>query len=289
MLLFAMRHTTSQHLDCDGMPTCYRDGLQNEALLSCMKATCQVRCFVPQSKVFHADQHSPPAIDRVQHLHEYPRKGCSLHLPLRVGGQLPPNQQWVLNSICGCCFLDITQHFQMLSNTRTLSRMPYKNQNVDKKSLRSQRLQYSAWNPLRSKKNLRTCIGPVVGPLALLQCHTWRLWSSATKTRCLKQSATAPACVSCTWQLVGFLHASKNGSWTIDWAWAFSMGLFFHGPPPLGHILRTFNPSRSNGNSFLWGHQRLLEVGGSKQALENITPSWLPFPPVKVPILQGRL
>lgn len=144
MLLFAMRHTTSQHLDCDGMPTCYRDGLQDEALLSCMKATCQVRCFVPQSKVFHADQHSPPAIDRVQHLHEYPRKGCSLHLPLRVGGQLPPNQQWVLNSICGCCFLDITQHFQMLSNTRTLSRMPYKNQNVDKKSLRSQRLQYSA-------------------------------------------------------------------------------------------------------------------------------------------------
>lgn len=176
----------------------------------------------------------------------------------------------------------------MLSNTRTLCRMPYKNQNVDKKSLRSQRLQYSAWNPLRSKKNLRTCIGPVIGPLlALLQCHTWRLWSSATKTRCLKQSATAPACVSCTCQLVGFLHASKNGSWTIDWA--FSMGRFFHGPPPLGHILRTFNPSRSNRNSFLWGHQRLLEVAGSKQALENITPSWLPFPPVKVPILQGRL
>ena len=84
-----------------------------------------------------------------------------------------------------------------------------------------------------------------------------------------------------------FLHASKNGSWTIHWA--FSMGLFFHGPPPLGHILRTFNPSRSNGNSFLWGHQRLLEVAGSNQALENITPSWLPFPPVKVPILQGRL
>ena len=51
------------------------------------------------------------------------------------------------------------------------------------------------------KKNLRTCIGPVIGPLALLQCQTWRLWSSATKTRCLKQSATAPACVSCTCQL----------------------------------------------------------------------------------------
>ena len=135
---------------------------------------------------------------------------------------------------------------------------------------------------------LHTYIGPIIGPLlALLQCQAWRLWSSATKTRCLKQSATAPACVSCTCQLVWFLHASKNGSWTIDWA--FSMGLFFHGPPPLGHILRTFNPSRSGRNSFLWGHQRLLEVARSKQALENITPSWLPFPPVKVPILQGRL
>ena len=83
---------------------------------------------------------------------------------------------------------------------------------LTKRAFARRDLQYSACYPLRSKKNLRTCTGPVIGPLALLQCHTWRLWSSATKTRCLKQSATAPACVSCTCQLVGFLHASKNGS-----------------------------------------------------------------------------
>ena len=37
---------------------------------------------------------------------------------------------------------------------------------------------------------------------------TCRFWRSATKTKCLKQSATAPACVSCTW-----LDPMSNQNW----------------------------------------------------------------------------